>query len=100
MQSKSGGRLAETLQILGDAIRERIALAGRAKALAAEATLSARVLAALPIVSSIVMYVERPDAFQLMFHDPRGQKLFAVGITTLVLGIFTMRQMIRKGTAV
>ena len=41
---------------LGDAIRERIALAGRAKALAAEATLSARVLAALPIVSCIVMY--------------------------------------------
>ncbi len=100
VQSKSGGRLAETLQILGDAIRERIALAGRAKALAAEASLSARVLAALPVVMSVVMYIQRPQAFELLFHDPRGQKLFAVGLTTLLLGIYTMRRMIRKGTTV
>jgi tight adherence protein B len=100
VQSKSGGRLAETLQTLSDAIRERIALAGRAKALAGEASLSARVLAALPIISCVVMYFERPDAFALMFHDPRGQKLFAAGMVSLVLGIFTMRRMIRKGTTV
>jgi tight adherence protein B len=100
VQSKSGGRLAETLQLLGDAIRERIALAGRAKALAGEASLSAKVLGALPIVSAVVMYIERPESFDMLFRDPRGRVMVAVGITTLVLGILTMRRMIQKGTSV
>jgi len=37
---------------------------------------------------------------ELLFYDPRGQMLFAVGITTLVMGILTMRHMIRKATTV
>ncbi|HUB14594.1 MAG TPA: type II secretion system F family protein [Acetobacteraceae bacterium] len=100
VQGKSGGRLADTLRILGDTIRQRIALAGRAKALAGEAALSARVLASLPIVSSIIMYFERPTTFDMFFHDARGEKLISIGLLCLILGILTMRHMIRKGTTV
>jgi tight adherence protein B len=100
VQSKAGGRLAETLQILGDTIRERVALAGRAKALASEAQLSARVLAALPFVAGLVLFFEKPGYFDVMFRDATGQKLLAIGLTTVTLGIITMRSMIRRGTAV
>lgn len=100
VQRTSGGGLAETLQTLGDTIRQRVALSGRAKALAGEAKLSARVLAALPFAAATLLYVERPDALNPLFHDDRGRLLLAIGLTSLTLGILTMRYMIRKGTTV
>ena len=100
VQSKAGGRLAETLQILGDTIRERVALAGRAKALASEAQLSARVLAGLPFVAGLALFFEKPGYFNVMFQEPLGHKLLAIGLTTVSLGIITMRGMIRRGTTV
>ena len=100
VQAKAGGRLAETLQTLADTVRERIALAGRARALAAEAKLSARVLAAVPFVAALGLYVERPESLDPLFHDPRGRMLFAIGIVSLIMGIITMSQMIRRGTAI
>jgi tight adherence protein B len=100
VQNKSGGRLAETLQILGDTVRQRVTLAGRAMALAGEAKLSARVLASIPFIAGLGLYIERPESLDPLFHDPRGHILFAFGLTTLALGILTMRRMIRKGTTV
>jgi tight adherence protein B len=100
VQGKAGGRLAETLQTLADTVRQRISLAGRAKALAGEATLSARVLSCLPFIAGIISYLERPDTMNMLFYDPRGRLLFAIGVISLSLGILTMRRMIRKGTTV
>ena len=100
-KGKAGGRLAETLrETLGDTIRERIALAGRAKALAGESNLSARVLASLPFAAGILLYFERPASMDTLFYDPRGRVLFAIGLTSLIMGILTMRHMIKKGTTV
>jgi tight adherence protein B len=98
--SKSGGRLAETLQILGDTVRQRVILSGRAKALASEAKLSARVLSCLPFVAGAFLYFERPDSLDPLFYDPRGKILFTIGLISLAMGIFTMRRMIRNGTTV
>jgi len=100
VQSKSGGRLTESLQTLCETIRQRVILAGRARALASESKLAAKVLASIPFIAGFAMYFERPENIEMLFHDPRGQKLFAVGITTLVMGILTMRHMIRKATTV
>jgi tight adherence protein B len=100
VQSKSGGQLAETLQTLCETIRKRVILAGRARALASESNLAAKVLASIPFIAGIAMYLERRENMEVLFYDPRGQMLLAVGITTLVMGILTMRYMIRKATTV
>jgi tight adherence protein B len=100
VQSKAGGRLAETLQIAGDTIRDRVALSARAKALAGEAKLSAIVLGAIPFAVGTMMFFIQPAAITPLFTDPFGRELLAIGATTLTLGILLMRQMIRKGTAV
>ena len=100
VQSRAGGRLAETLQTLADTIRGRVALAGRANALAAEAKLSARVLICIPFVAGLALYLERPESLDPLFHDHVGRMLFVFGLISLFLGIITMRRMIRKGTTV
>ncbi len=100
VQSKAGGRLAETLQIMADTIRERINLAGRAKALAGEAALSARVLSALPFVAGGILSLERPGYLDIFLVERRGRILLVVGLSFLAAGTLMMRHMIRKGTTV
>ncbi len=98
VQQRSGGRLAETIQNLADMVRERLSIAARARALAGEAKGSAIIMAALPVVAGIMLSFIQPGHLDPLFHDPRGIRMFVFGVTTLFLGIVTMRQMIRGAT--
>lgn len=98
VQSRSGGRLAETVQLLAETIRQRIALASRASALAAEAKLSAYVLSVLPFIGGGAMALTQKGFLDPLFHDPRGKRLLVIGGTLLLLGQLTMRKMISSAT--
>lgn len=98
VQARSGGRLAETIQTLADTIRQRIALAQRASALAAEAKLSAYVLSVLPFLGGGAMALMQKGFMDPLLHDPRGQHLLLSGIVLLTLGQLTMRKMISSAT--
>jgi tight adherence protein B len=98
VQARSGGRLAETIQNLAETVRDRLAIAARAKALAGEAKVSAIIMCILPVISGLVLSVVNPKHMGILFHDPRGIRMLAFGVITLLLGIVTMRQMIRGAT--
>jgi len=98
VQTRSGGRLAETIQNLADTVRDRLTIAARARALAGEAKISAVIMAGLPIVAGIMLSIVRPGHLDPLFHDPRGIRMFLFGVTTLILGALTMRQLIRGAT--
>jgi tight adherence protein B len=98
VQQRSGGRLAETIQNLADMVRERQAIAARARALAGEAKGSAIIMALLPVAAGIMLSLIQPGHLAPLFHDPRGIRMFVFGVTTLFLGIVTMRQLIRGAT--
>jgi tight adherence protein B len=100
VQGKAGGRLAETLETLSETVRQRVALAGRAKALAGEAKLSARVLSALPFVCGIIMFFMRRSSIDILLYDPRGKLMLGLGLVSMALGIWMMKHMIKKGTTV
>ena len=59
VQMKSGGSLAETLQTLGDTVRQRVALAARAKALAGEVIFSSRALSCAPVIVGGLLYCDQ-----------------------------------------
>jgi tight adherence protein B len=98
VQTRSGGRLSETVQNLAETVRQRLTIAARAEALAAEAKLSARVISAMPFVGGATMSFVQPGYLDPLFHDPRGKRLFVIGVTTLILGILTMRRLIQGVT--
>lgn len=98
VQSRSGGRLAETIQLLAETIRQRIALAARASALAAEAKLSAYVLSVLPFLGGGAMAFTQKGFLDTLLHDPRGRRLLLIGGTLLMLGQITMRKLIASAT--
>jgi tight adherence protein B len=98
VQARSGGRLVETIQNLAETVRERLAIAARARALAGEAKLSAMIMGALPILSAILMSIVQPGQLSPLFTDPRGIRMFMVGVITLFIGTVVMRFMIRGAT--
>jgi tight adherence protein B len=99
VQMKSGGRLTETLETLGDTVRQRVALAARAKALAGEVIFSSRALSAAPLIVGGLLYWINPETVDLLFYDPTGRMLLAYAIASVLIGILVIRWMIRRDTA-
>lgn len=96
LQAQTGGGLTETLEILADVIRKRIALRKRGYALAAEARTSAGLLAALPFITGAMLAVVNPSYIVLLFTDVTGQKVLLAAIALLTIGFGTMKLMIKK----
>jgi tight adherence protein B len=100
VQMKSGGRLSETLQTLGDTVRQRVALAARAKALAGEVIFSSRALTCAPLIVGGLLYLINPQTVDLLFYDPIGRRLLAYAIASVIIGALVIRWMIRRDTAI
>ena len=99
VQLKSGGSLTETLQILGDTVRQRVALAARAKALAGEVIFSSRALSCAPVIVGGLLYWINPQTVDLLVHDPVGNMLLAYALASVLIGHLVIRWMIRRETA-
>jgi tight adherence protein B len=100
VQMKSGGRLTETLETLGDTVRQRVALAARAKALAGEVIFSSRALSCAPLIVGGLLYWINPQTVDLLFSDPTGRMLLAYAIASVLIGVLVIRWMIRRDTAI
>ena len=98
VQLKSGGSLTETLQILADTVRQRVALAARAKALAGEVIFSSRALSLSPIVVGGLLYLINPQTVDLLIYDPTGNLLLAYAAASVLLGTLVIRWMVRRET--
>jgi tight adherence protein B len=98
VQLKTGGSLTETLQTLGDTVRERVALAGRAKALAGEVIFSSRALSCAPVIAGGLLYLLSPQTIDLLFYDPTGNMLLAYAVASVLIGSLVIRWMVRRET--
>jgi tight adherence protein B len=96
LQSQTGGGLTETLENLAEVIRKRVAMRARGNALAGEAKTSAGILSVLPVITLVALLVMNPDYGGLLFNDPGGRQLLAIGVGLLVGGILVMRSMIKS----
>ncbi len=96
LQSQTGGGLTETLDTLADTIRKREAARKRGNALASEAKTSIYVLSVLPIVTGVMLWVSNPDYIDILFTTTGGNKLLAIAVGMLCMGLFTMQKIIKK----
>jgi tight adherence protein B len=98
VQLKSGGSLTETLQTLGDTVRQRVALAARAKALAGEVIFSSRALSLSPFIVGGLLYAINPQTVDLLIYDPAGNMLLAYAAASVLIGTLVIRWMVRRET--
>ena len=96
LQRRTGGGIAETLSNLSTIIRQRKALRLKARALTAEATASATVVATLPFVAGVGLFLINRQLMSVLFVDPRGRQMLGIACIGLLLGIATMKAIIKS----
>jgi tight adherence protein B len=96
LQQKTGGSLAETLGNLSAVVRARKAIRLKARALSAEAKVSAMVLAVLPFLVGGAMYVLNRSLVQPLLFDPRGRFMVGLAFLSLVTGVTIMHVLVRR----
>lgn len=90
VQRESGGNLGEVLANISDIMRERFALEGELVTLTAESRLSARILAALPLLVFIGMFALNPAFMRPMLQQPAGQMMLVLAGVSVALGYLVM----------
>jgi tight adherence protein B len=96
LQNQTGGALSETLDNLADVIRKRSALKAKGMAMASEAKATAGILAALPVVISLILWALNPSYIALLFNDPTGHNLLGAAVLSLITGLFVIRTIIKR----
>jgi len=96
LQAQTGGGLTETLELLAEVIRKRVALKARGYALSSEARTSSMVLGALPIATGAMIAVLNPDYMSVLFTDHTGNIILGAAVLFLATGMFIMQTTIRK----
>lgn len=94
LQRQTGGDLAEILDKIGHLVRERFQIWGAIQALTGEGRLSGIVLLALPPVLFVVMWRLNPGYVMVLFDDPLGNKMLAVGLVMQLLGAIVIKKII------
>jgi tight adherence protein B len=96
LQRRTGGAIAETLANLSAIIRQRRVVRVKSRALTAEVTASTGIVAAMPFVAGLGLFVINREVMSVLFVDPRGRFMLGIAVASLLLGIAVMRIMIRR----
>jgi tight adherence protein B len=95
---EAGGAVADALEGLGSALRDRAAVAAEAHALAAQARLSAVVIGAAPIAYLAWSSLVDPRSLSALIGTPLGRVCLVAGSACEVAGALWMRRILRSGT--
>jgi len=94
VQYEVGGNLAETLNTIGETIRDRIRIKGEIMALTAEEQLTGYVLVALPVILGLVLFTMNPGYMSGMFAPGPFRLLPVVALMLQFFGYLAIRKII------
>lgn len=95
LQTRTGGRLAESLDNLVSVLRARVQLRAKIRSMSSEAKASGMIIAALPVVVSVLVYITSPDYIGLLFSERIGNVVLVGSAIWMSLGVLAMRKMIQ-----
>ncbi len=95
IQRETGGNLAEILSNIGKIIRARFRFSRKVRTLSAEGRMSAWILALVPFVLFVMLYVTTPEYLPVLVESELGRKLVVAAMLAMGLGILWMRKIIR-----
>lgn len=94
IQHETGGNLAEILLGLAGVIRARVRITKKVGALSAEARMSAKLLAAMPVLFGGLVFLARPEIFTEVADDPLFLPVLGTAAGLELIGILVMRRMV------
>jgi tight adherence protein B len=94
VQYETGGNLAQTLETISSTVRGRIQLLREIQVLTAQQRMTGYVLAGLPFVVGIVLYLINPS-YILRLFQPGWIRLLPIGaIVLMIIGYFIIRRIV------
>jgi len=94
VQYEMGGNLAETLDTIADTVRDRINLLREVRVLTSQQRYTGYVLALLPLVTGILIFVVNPEYMGGLFEPGLVRVLPAAAILMQVVGYLVMQRIV------
>jgi tight adherence protein B len=94
IQKESGGNLAEVLNKAAQVIRERFRLRRQVLVHTAQGRLTGLILASLPVVLALCLYIVNPQTMSLLWKNPIGLKLLYAATGMTIVGGLIIRKII------
>ena len=94
IQKESGGNLAEILEKVAYIIRERFQLKRQVRVHTAQGRLTGMILAALPLILGIGLYLLNPEHMSVLWQTPLGLKLMYIATVMTVIGGLIIRRIV------
>lgn len=94
VQREVGGNLAEVLDSISHTIRERIRIKGEIRALTAQSRYSGYMVAMVPIVLAVVIYLIQPEFMSLLFTERCGWIMLGVAVVGIVAGFVVIGKIV------
>lgn len=91
---ETGGSMAAGLESLADATRRKIALEGKIRALTAQGRLQAWVMAALPGVLAVLLFLVEPVAMRALIDTWQGWTVLAAVLVLQAIGVALIRRIV------
>ena len=91
----TGGNLAETLEALGDAMRRKVAIEGKIRALTAQGRLQGWAMGLLPLLCALLLWLVEPAAMSTLVTTWYGLATCAVIAVMQLLGLYFLRRVMR-----
>jgi tight adherence protein B len=95
LQRETGGNLVEILKNISKLVRERMALFGKVRVLAAEGKMSVWVLTGMPIVTTLLIQAVNPKFLSVLFTDPQGINLVYGAVFGMIIGVIWMLNVVK-----
>jgi tight adherence protein B len=94
VQYQAGGNLAQTLEIIGETIRDRIRLKRQLRTLTAQQRITGYVLTVLPLGVAALMGLSNPDYMALLFAPGWVRLLPMAAAVMMVVGFLIIRRIL------
>ncbi|MEE9616869.1 MAG: type II secretion system F family protein [Anaerolineae bacterium] len=94
VQREVGGNLAEVLDSISHTIRERVRIRGDIRALTAQSRISGYMVAMVPIVLAVVVYLIQPDLMSLLFTERCGWIMVGAAVLGIVAGFVVIGKIV------
>jgi len=94
VQYEMGGNLAQTLEIIGETVRDRIRIKREIRVLTAQQRLSGYVLAVLPLILAALLFMLRPQYIGRLFEPGWIRILPVAAVLMMIAGFLVIRRIL------
>ncbi|MCX7923414.1 MAG: type II secretion system F family protein [Clostridia bacterium] len=95
IQRQVGGNLAEVLDNISSTIRERVRIKGEVKTVTAQGRMSGLIIALLPPILGLILFVINPEHIKLLITNPLGLLILIFSVLMELIGIYFISKIVK-----